>query len=50
MFAMWKHELLRGNFCPEFVCADTLVEAGSFDVFNSFICSSIQVTTLLFPR
>ena len=50
MFAMWKRELTRGNSCPEFVCADTLMEAGGFDVFYSFICPSIQVTMLLFPR
>ena len=50
MFAMWKHELLCGNSCPEFVSADALMEAGGFDVFYSFTCSSIQVTMLLFPR
>ena len=48
MLAMWKRELLGGNSCPEFVCADTLMEFGGFDVFYSFICSSIQVTASLF--
>ena len=32
MFAMWKRELTRGSSCPEFICAETLMEAGGFDV------------------
>ena len=28
MFALWKRELTRGN-----CCADTLIEAGGFNVF-----------------
>ena len=50
MFTMEKRELTRGNSCSEFACADTLIEAGNFDVFYSFICSSIQVTMLRVPR
>ena len=50
MFAMWKRELTRGNSSSEFACANTLMEAGGFDVFYSFICSSIQVTMFRFPR
>ena len=32
MFAIWKRELTQGNSCPEFICAETLMEAG-FDMF-----------------
>ena len=27
MFAMWKCESTCGNFCAEFICLDTLMEA-----------------------
>ena len=50
MFAVWKCELTRGNSCSEFACADTLMEADGFDVFYSFVCSSVQVTMLCFQR
>ena len=37
MFTMWKRGLTRGNSCPEFICADMLMEAAALMCFKALL-------------